>query len=113
MGIRLGEEEHLKGKDVLYILEDYTQEIGINDNKLIMFANNKLNINEDLTNVVDFFKDKKALKVAKAIQHCTSDEVFDLILEAFGKEFTDKFEVYYDNFLDTAVINFDKIKYIK
>lgn len=108
---RIGDYE-LKGKDVLYLFETFTQARGMEDKKLIQYANVALNINEDLSNVTDYFNDLKVLKIAKAIQMCKGETVFEMIRKSYGEKFKMKFEyeVKYTNFADS--VKYNRIEYI-
>lgn len=108
---KIGDYE-LKGKDVLYLFETFTQARGMEDKKLIQYANVELNINEDLSNVTDYFNNLKVLKIAKAIQMSKGENVFEMIRKSYGKKFANEFEyeVKYTNFADT--VEYDKIEYI-
>jgi len=105
-------EYELKGKDVLYLFETFTQERGMDDKKLIQYANVALNIDEDLSNVKDYFNDLKVLKIARAIQMCKGKRVFEMIKKTYGKKLGNEFEyeVKYSNFADS--VKYDRIQYI-
>lgn len=84
-------EYELKGKDVLYLFETFTQERGMDNKKLIQYANVALNIDEDLSNVKDYFNDLKVLKIARAIQMCKGKRVFEMIKKTYGKKLGNEF----------------------
>lgn len=98
----LSNDVNLKGKDVLYVFEDFNTGVDKNQTKLIEFANNKLKLGLDPV--------KDDLKIAKTIQEMSGDEVLGLIKECYGEEISNKFESFLDESLET--LDTSKIKYI-
>ena len=106
------DNEMLRGKDILYVLEDYTQEIGedIDLSKFLQYVNKAQNLNVDTSEVTDWISDKPAEKIALAYQYLDEKTAMNLIKECYGDEFFDKFQEFLDEELET--LNTDKIHYI-
>ena len=97
------EDEPLKGKDVLYVFEDFDTGVDKNQKNLIKFANEVLKLNLD--------PDKDDLKIALEIQKLPGKQVEKLIRMCYGDEIANKFEEFLDTSLET--LDTSKIKYIK
>lgn len=106
------DNEMLRGKDILYVLEDYTQEIGedIDLSKFLQYVNKAQNLNVDTSEVTDWISDKPAEKIALAYQYLDEKTAMNLIKECYGDEFFDKFQEFLDEELET--LDTDKIHYI-
>lgn len=106
------DNEMLRGKDILYVLEDYTQEIGedIDLSKFLQYVNKAQNLNVDTSEVTDWISDKLAEKIALAYQYLDEKTAMNLIKECYGDEFFDKFQEFLDKELET--LDTHKIHYI-
>ena len=106
------DNEMLRGKDILYVLEDYTQEIGedIDLSKFLQYVNKAQNLNVDTSEVTDWISDKPAEKIALAYQYLDEKTAMNLIKECYGDEFFDKFQEFLDKELKT--LDTHKIHYI-
>lgn len=106
------DNEMLRGKDILYVLEDYTQEIGedIDLSRFLQYVNKAQNLNVDTSEVTDWISDKPAEKIALAYQYLDEKTAMNLIKECYGDEFFDKFQEFLDKELET--LDTDKIHYI-
>lgn len=106
------DNEMLRGKDILYVLEDYTQEIGedIDLSKFLQYVNKAQNLNVDTSEVTDWISDKPAEKIALAYQYLDEKTAMNLIKECYGDEFFDKFQEFLDKELET--LDTHKIHYI-
>lgn len=96
-------EEPLRGKDILYVFEDFDTGVDKNQEKLIKYANKALKLN------LDPIKDD--LKIAKQIQLLDGKQVVRMIRYCYGDDIADKFETFLDNSLET--LDTSKIKYIQ
>lgn len=96
-------DEPLYGKDVLYVFEDFDTGVDKNQEMLIKFANDYLDLN---LNPV-----KDDLKIAKEIQLQSGDTVFYMIRQCYGDEIADKFDEFFDISIET--LDTSKIKYIQ
>ena len=104
------EEDPLKGKDVLYVFEDFDTGVDNKQVDLIKFANDNLNLGFIPENEGEFSAQQED-SIWSELQHLTGKEVERLIRLCYGDDIADKFEEFLDNSLET--LDTSKIKYIE
>ena len=104
------EDEPLRGKDVLYVFEEFDTGVDKNQTNLIKFANDELKLGY-LCDENDKFTTSDENDIWKAMQNLTGKEVEKMIRLCYGDEIADKFEIFLDNSLET--LDTSKIKYIE
>lgn len=105
----LKEDEELKGKDILYVFENFNTGVDKNQEKLIKFVNDELNLGYQSDNQGKFTTSDEN-DIWNTIQHLPGKQVENLIRLCYGDDIANKFEAFLNDSLDN--LNTSQIKYI-